>query len=150
MSGEVIGAGYCLDRSTVGVMSTHGGAVPVRGWRDRFAGWTPRVVTAAGLWTLISIPLGQLGRPNLIDRVFDLINLPVAPSLFTAVLLFALGSALRRRIRFAFRVLLVFQMFAVALGVVAFVRGPLVLDVAGLDVTVHARTSAVLAGGRER
>jgi len=105
------------------------------------------VVTAAGLWTLISIPLGQLGRPNLIDRVFDVINLPVAPSLFTAVLLFALGSALRRRIRFAFRVLLVFQMFAVALGVVAFVRGPLVLDVAGLDVTVHAQTSAVLAGG---
>lgn len=47
-------------------MSTHGGAVPVRGWRERFAGWTPRVVTAAGLWSLISIPLGQLGRPNIV------------------------------------------------------------------------------------
>ncbi len=66
-------------------MSTHGGAVPVRGWRERFAGWTPRVVTAAGLWSLISIPLGQLGRPNIVVNRPSLRLSPRSCQLHTAI-----------------------------------------------------------------
>ena len=134
-----------VDRFTGGV-TTPSFPTPVRGWRDRFAGWMGRLVTAAGIWSLVSIPLSRLGWTGRVEEAFELVNLPVAPSLFTVVLLLALGSALRRRVRFAFYVLLLFEMFAVALGVVALARGPLALDVAGVDVSVHARFATVLAG----
>jgi len=106
-----------------------------------------RLVTAASVWSLVSITFRELDRPNSLKQVFDFINLPVSPSLFTVVLLTALGSALRRRIRFAFWVLFVFQVFGMALGAMAIARGPLVLDIAGLDLILHPRTSAAVGGG---
>ena len=78
--------------------------------------WTARVVTLAAFWSLISIVINGAWA-EWIDEIFGLVNLPTDASLFTVVLLFVLGNALSRRIRFAlWIVIFIFQLFAFILG----------------------------------
>jgi hypothetical protein len=78
--------------------------------------WTARLVTLAAIWSLISIVITGAWA-EWIDEIFGLVNLPTDASLFTVVLLFILGNALSRRIRFAlWIVIFIFQLFAFILG----------------------------------
>ena len=87
-----------------------------RGWKETVAVWTARVVTLAAFWSLISIVINGAWA-EWIDEIFGLVNIPTDASLFTVVLLFVLGNALSRRIRFAlWIVIFMFQLFAVLLG----------------------------------
>ena len=84
----------------------------VSGWREQFAAWCGRVIVLGGFWSLVSLILRPLRWPRRIDDLFSLINLPVGPSLFSIALLFVVGGAVRRRIRFAWWLLLAFQTVA--------------------------------------
>jgi len=87
-----------------------------RGWKETVAVWTARLVTLAAIWSLISIVITGAWA-EWIDEIFGLVNLPTDASLFTVVLLFILGNALSRRIRFAlWIVIFIFQLFAFILG----------------------------------
>jgi lysyl-tRNA synthetase, class II len=88
-------------------------------WRDRVAAWPGRTVTIAGVWILLSFPLRALPWTHWVDSAFGLVNVPAEPNLFTAAVLLVLGSALRRRLRAAFVVLLVYQAFATLADLVA-------------------------------
>ena len=103
------------------------------GWHEPLALWTGRVVTYAAIWSLISIPLRGFTWPGWVDEAFGLVNIPPDPSLFTVVLLFVLGSALRRRIRFAMWVLFAFQVIA-ALIAVAIVAALLFSESVDVDI----------------
>ena len=86
------------------------------GWKETVAVWTARLVTLAAIWSLISIVITGAWA-EWIDEIFGLVNLPTDASLFTVVLLFILGNALSRRIRFAlWIVIFIFQLFAFILG----------------------------------
>ncbi len=84
----------------------------VSGWREQFAAWCGRVIVLGGFWSLVSLVLRPLRWPRRIDDLFSLVNLPVGPSLFSIALLFVVGGAVRRRIRFAWWLLLAFQTVA--------------------------------------
>ena len=105
------------------------------GWHEPLALWTGRVVTYAAIWSLISIPLRAFRWPDWVDEAFGLVNIPPDPSLFTVVLLFVLGSALSRRIRFAMWVVFAFQviaaLIAVAIVAVLLFSEPVDVDVPG-------------------
>jgi lysyl-tRNA synthetase class 2 len=87
-------------------------SVVVQGWRDEFASLVGRVIVLAGFWSLISLILRPVRWVRRIDAVFGLVNLPAGPSLFSVVLLFIVGGAVRRRMRIAWRLLLAFQVVA--------------------------------------
>ncbi|WP_051809061.1 bifunctional lysylphosphatidylglycerol synthetase/lysine--tRNA ligase LysX [Actinoplanes subtropicus] len=82
------------------------------GWRDRFAAWPGRLVTLAGIWVLISFPLRSFHWTWWVDYAFGLFNIPAEPNLFIAAAMLVLGSALRRRLRAAYYLLLVYQVLA--------------------------------------
>jgi lysyl-tRNA synthetase, class II len=84
----------------------------VSGWREQFAAWCGRVIVLGGFWSLVSLILRPLRWPRRVDDLFSLVNLPVGPSLFSIALLFVVGGAVRRRIRFAWWLLLGFQTVA--------------------------------------
>jgi lysyl-tRNA synthetase class 2 len=86
----------------------------VTGWRDDFASLCGRVIVLGGFWSLVSLILRPVRWARRIDDLFGLVNLPVGPSLFSIVLLFVIGGAVRRRIRFAWWLLLSFQTLAAA------------------------------------
>ena len=82
------------------------------GWRDTFAGWTGKFIVLAAAWCLVAL---VFPRSTPVDRVSDVLGwsgLPVGPSLFSFVLLALIGGAVRRRLRFGFLVLLVFEVLA--------------------------------------
>ncbi|MCU7729099.1 bifunctional lysylphosphatidylglycerol synthetase/lysine--tRNA ligase LysX [Actinoplanes sp. KI2] len=83
-----------------------------QGWQDRFAAWPGRLVTLAGIWVLISFPLRTFHFTWWVDYAFGLFNIPAEPNLFIAAALLVLGSALRRRLRAAYLLLLVYQVCA--------------------------------------
>jgi lysyl-tRNA synthetase class 2 len=82
-------------------------------FREKIAAWTGRLVTLAAFWSLIKIPIRGWHWTDRIDDVFGLVNLPAAPSLFVVLVLFLLGSALRRRLRAAWLILFIFEVLAV-------------------------------------
>ena len=82
------------------------------GWRDEFAALCGRVIVLGGFWSLVSLLLRPVRWVRRVDDLFGLVNLPVGPSLFSIVLLFVIGGAVRRRIRFAWWLLLAFQTLA--------------------------------------
>jgi lysyl-tRNA synthetase, class II len=94
------------------VSNRRGGGQITSGWREQFAAWCGRVIVLGGFWSLVSLILRPLRWPRRIDDLFSLINLPVGPSLFSIALLFVVGGAVRRRIRFAWWLLLAFQTIA--------------------------------------
>lgn len=89
--------------------------------RDGFAAWSGRIVTIAGIWSLISFPLRAFDWPHWVDDVFGLINVPADASLFLVVSLLILGSALRRRLRAALLLAVVYQLLSAVLGGIVFV-----------------------------
>ncbi len=80
-----------------------------RGWHDHFVRFAGQVVTLAAFWSLISIPIRHWPWPDRVDDVFGLLNVPAGPSVFVAVLMFMLANALRRRLRAAMLLALVYQ-----------------------------------------
>ncbi len=85
------------------------------GWHDVVSAWTGRIVTLAAIWSLISIPLRGFAWPDWVDSAFGVLNLPAEPSVFVVVLMFVVGSALRRRLRAAMIAVLVFETVSVVL-----------------------------------
>ncbi len=85
---------------------------PVTGWREKFASLCGRIIVLAGFWSLLSLVLRPMHWVHRVDDIFGLVNLPVGPSLFSIVLLFVIGGAVRRRVRFVWWLLLAFQTLA--------------------------------------
>ena len=100
--------------------------LPLTGWRDTFASLCGRVIVLGGFWSLVSLILRPVRWVRRVDDIFGLVNLPVGPSLFSIVLLFVIGGAVRRRMRVALYLLLAFQALA-ALDLIA-VMGAVVLN----------------------
>jgi lysyl-tRNA synthetase, class II len=110
-------------------------AVVVAGWRERFASLVGRVILVAAFWSLISILLRPVRWVHRIDDLFGLVNLPVGPSLFSVVLLFIIGGAVRRRMRVALWLLLAFQLLAAGYLVAVLIQiGMNAEDRKGLDL----------------
>jgi lysyl-tRNA synthetase class 2 len=93
-------------------------ANPSGGWRETFATAAGRLVLLAGLWSMVSIVLHRVPAVRWVDEAFGLLNLPVAPSLFSVTMLLVLGGALQRRKRIALWVLFGFQGLAAATALV--------------------------------
>ncbi len=74
------------------------------------------MVTIAGLWSLLSIPLSRMTWPIWVDTAFSAIGIPTGPSLFVAISLLILGSALRRRLRIGWAIAFVFELLYAALS----------------------------------
>jgi lysyl-tRNA synthetase, class II len=118
-------------------------------WHEQLAIWTARLVTLAAVWSLVSLPFRGLSWTEWVDEAFGLVNLPTDPSLFTIVLLFVLGNALSRRIRFAMWVVFAFQVLAVVIAAVVaavLITGHSVTT-DGNDVATRIRTVLVLIEG---
>ena len=81
----------------------------VTGWRDEFVALAGRVIVLGGFWSLVSLILRPLRWARWIDDLFGLVNLPAGPSLFSTVLLFVIGGAVRRRMKITLWLLLAFQ-----------------------------------------
>ncbi|MGX7677372.1 bifunctional lysylphosphatidylglycerol synthetase/lysine--tRNA ligase LysX [Jatrophihabitans sp. DSM 45814] len=81
-------------------------------WQEKFASLVGRVIIIAGLWSVVSLILRPIHWVHRIDDIFGLVNLPAGPSLFSIVLLFIVGGAVRRRMRVALWLLLAFQVLA--------------------------------------
>ncbi len=84
----------------------------VTGWRDEFVALCGRVIVLGGFWSLVSLILRPVHWIRRVDDLFGLVNLPVGPSLFSTVLLFVVGGAVRRRMRVSLWLLLAFQVLA--------------------------------------
>lgn len=84
----------------------------VTGWRDTFASLCGRVIILGAFWSVISLVLRPIHPVHRVDEIFGLVNLPVGPSLFSIVLLFIIGGAVRRRVQFIWWLLLAFQTLA--------------------------------------
>jgi len=82
------------------------------GWRDEFVALTGRVIVLGGFWSLVSLVLRPVRWIRWIDDLFGLVNLPAGPSLFSTVLLFVVGGAVRRRMKISLWLLLAFQALA--------------------------------------
>ncbi len=82
------------------------------GWRDEFVALTGRVIVLGGFWSLVSLVLRPVRWIRWIDDLFGLVNLPAGPSLFSTVLLFVVGGAVRRRMKVSLWLLLAFQALA--------------------------------------
>ena len=119
----------------------------VSGWQDTFAAWCGRIIVLGGFWSLVSLILRPLRWPRRIDDLFSLVNLPVGPSLFSIALLFIIGGAVRRRIRFVWWLLLGFQ--TVAMFYLAGVLGAVLVnyqdarDLTAMDATELAINAAL-------
>ncbi len=81
----------------------------VTGWRDEFVALAGRIIVLGGFWSLVSLVLRPVHWIRRVDDLFGLVNLPVGPSLFSTVLLFVVGGAVRRRMKISFWLLLAFQ-----------------------------------------
>ncbi|WP_432992097.1 bifunctional lysylphosphatidylglycerol synthetase/lysine--tRNA ligase LysX [Dactylosporangium sp. CA-233914] len=106
-----------LTRDTAPPVASAAG--PAGQWPDQVAAWAGRVVTVAGLWVVVSLPLRHSAWVWRVDDAFSLLNLPVAPNVFIAAALLLLGSALRRRLRVALILLVAYQALVTLLDAVA-------------------------------
>src|SRR5690348_3437378 len=108
--------------------------LPARGrrsWREPAARVVGTVVSLGAFWSVLSVVFRGEWR-QFGEDLFGLVNLPVGPSLFSVALLVLLANALRRRLRFALWILVVFQVLSI-------------LDGAALvGITFTTRTGSVL------
>jgi lysyl-tRNA synthetase, class II len=88
--------------------------------REQLAAWAGRIVTLAGLWSLVSIPLRPFQWPDWIDDAFGLFNIPAGSSIFLVISLLLLGSALRRRLRAALLLSVVWEALSAVLSAALF------------------------------
>ncbi|HEX2902963.1 MAG TPA: bifunctional lysylphosphatidylglycerol synthetase/lysine--tRNA ligase LysX [Jatrophihabitans sp.] len=123
----------------------------VDGWRDRFAALCGRVIILGAFWSVVSLLLRPVHAVHRVDELFGLINLPVGPSLFSVVLLFIIGGAVRRRVRLIWWLLLAFQtlaglyLVAVMFAVLFNVRDARDIGVlAGVELVINAGLTIAL------
>ena len=94
------------------------------GWRGRAAAaWGPLLLVGA-LWSFVEVVLAPL-RIHWVRHVgnaLTYLNLPVAASLFSVVVLLIIGGMARRRLRAAWWVLIAFQLAGIAQAVSVAVR----------------------------
>ncbi len=118
----------------------------VPAWGPAVATWLPRFVLLAAVWCLVAIGLTPISSTaaHAGSAVFGIFNVPVAGNVFTAALLFVVGSALAVRKRAAlWFVLVAFQVGW--LVVAAFVTVLRAWDVRALpDVHVDNRAEDVV------
>ena len=84
-------------------------------WREPAARVIGAVVSLGAFWSVLSVVFRGAWRESGED-LFGLVNLPVGPSLFSVALLVLLANALRRRLRFALWLLVVFQVLSILDG----------------------------------
>jgi len=84
-------------------------------WREPAARIIGTVVSLGAFWSVLSVVFRGAWR-QVGEDLFGLMNLPVGPSLFSVALLVLLANALRRRLRFALWLLVVFQVLAILDG----------------------------------
>lgn len=86
--------------------------------QEAFAMLVGRVVSLAAVWTALAVVLRPAPWTRPVNDVVGLLNLPSSASLVNVVELVLLASALRRRLRLAWWVLLVFQALGIVVGAV--------------------------------
>src|SRR6476660_7882693 len=96
-------------------------------WREPAARVVGTVVSLGAFWSVLSVVF-RGGWRRFGEDLFGLVNLPVGPSLFSVALLVLLANALRRRLRFALWLLVVFQVLSILDGAA----------LVGVTVTTHA------------
>jgi lysyl-tRNA synthetase class 2 len=81
------------------------------GWRARLSALLAGIALLAAAWSLVSIALRhrQWRWPGGVDIAFGVLNVPAEPSLFTAAVMLLLAGALRRRLRAALLLALLFE-----------------------------------------
>jgi lysyl-tRNA synthetase, class II len=98
--------------------------VVLTGWRGRAAGaWGPLLLVGA-LWSFVEVVLAPL-RIRWVRHAgsaLTYLNLPVAASLFSVIVLLIIGGMTRRRLRAAWWVLVAFQLTGMAQAVSVAVR----------------------------
>ncbi|WP_409485528.1 bifunctional lysylphosphatidylglycerol synthetase/lysine--tRNA ligase LysX [Arsenicicoccus dermatophilus] len=82
------------------------------------------VVTCGAVWSAISLVLPRTTWPRVVDEVFGLVGVPVAPNLFIAALLAIVGEALRRGLRIAWGLVLAVE----TVGIAAYATSVVVLS----------------------
>ncbi|HEU4948458.1 MAG TPA: bifunctional lysylphosphatidylglycerol synthetase/lysine--tRNA ligase LysX [Kribbella sp.] len=99
-------------------------------WKHRVAGWIGRVVVLASVWSFLAIPL-HLVLPEQVKKVdagFDFLGIPAGHTIFSAVYLAVVGSALLRGKRAALLwVLWVFEALWLIAGLAVVAIGSSVL-----------------------
>lgn len=94
----------------------------IRRSQVRFIELYARVVLVAAWWSLARLITPNVRPLDTVDDAFALLNLPVGASVFSAVLLFILGGAARRRMRSAWWLLLGFQLISAGYSVAVLTR----------------------------
>ena len=122
------------------------------GWRSTFAEWAGRALLLAAWWSLLRTFLPHVHSLDAVDDAFNAVNVPAGPGLFSTVLLFILGGAVRRRMRAAWWLLIGFQ--AVSAVYTSAVLSGLAVDnrlygeansVAGVVTAVNLALTAVVS-----
>ncbi|MCU1670178.1 MAG: putative lysyl-tRNA synthetase [Blastococcus sp.] len=104
-----------VDTSAPGRARSDGGRSGADRWREPVARVIGAVVSLAAIWSVLSVVVrGDWRQAG--EELFGLVNLPVGPNLFSVVLLVLLAGALRRRLRFALWILVLFQVLAIVDG----------------------------------
>jgi lysyl-tRNA synthetase class 2 len=86
-----------------------------RRWQESVARGIQAVVTLAAAWSVLAVVLRGSWR-SAGEEVLGFVNLPASPNLFSVALLILLAGCLRRRLRVALWVLVLFQLLALADG----------------------------------
>jgi lysyl-tRNA synthetase class 2 len=86
-----------------------------RRWQESVARVIQTVVTLAAIWSVVAVVLRGTWR-YAGEEVLGAVNIPASPSLFSVALLVLLAGCLRRRLRVALWVLVLFQLLALADG----------------------------------
>ncbi|HEY1915979.1 MAG TPA: bifunctional lysylphosphatidylglycerol synthetase/lysine--tRNA ligase LysX [Streptosporangiaceae bacterium] len=113
--------------------STAGGKA-VAPWKEAVARLCGRVLFAAAVLSLISIPDRDWNGWRIVNALFGLVDIPAEPSLLAVCLLLVLAGAIRRRFRAAHTLLLILMtlnVLAVGLLLVVVLAG----DASGLGPT---------------
>jgi lysyl-tRNA synthetase class 2 len=71
---------------------------PIPQWQQRFAGWVGKAVVLASIWSFLAIVLHLFAEDLVVavDRAFEIFGIPSGHTVFPAVYLAVIGSALLR------------------------------------------------------
>nr|WP_183323112.1 bifunctional lysylphosphatidylglycerol synthetase/lysine--tRNA ligase LysX [Flexivirga oryzae] len=120
-------------------------------WREQVARWVGRAFMFAAVWSLISVPLHGNIVVDIVDDTLGLLNVPAEPSLFTVCLLFVLAGAVRRRLRFAYWIVVLLMALSVLSSLLLLLGAVFRQDIfqdsrlSGFDRDYHAFVTSVPA-----
>lgn len=128
--------------STTATAGTTAGRPRGTARQEAFAMLVGRVVSVAAAWTVVALVLRRAPWTRPVNDLVGAVNLPSSASLVNLVLLVLLASALRRRLRLAWWLLLGLQGLGVVVAAVTFTafvvtdNDPDAVDLSGFDLAV--------------